>query len=36
MALDGVQAREMEDNLLGETTGDVADAFRAITAMVVE
>ena len=36
MAFDGVQAREMEEHLLSDHTGDAVDAFRAITDMVVE
>lgn len=30
------KAREMEDELLGGNTGDVAEAFRTITSVVVE
>jgi len=36
MSLDGSKAREMENLALGENSGDVANAFRAITSMVVE
>ncbi len=36
MSLDGSKAREMENLALGENSGDVAEAFRAITSMVVE
>lgn len=35
MTLDSTTAQELENNALGENSGDVAEAFRAITAMVV-
>ena len=34
--LDKSKARELENELLSENSGDVAEAFRAITSMVVE
>ena len=36
MSLDGSRARELENELLGENGSDLAEAFRAITSMVVE
>lgn len=36
MSLDGSEAKRMENELLGENSSDVAEAFRAITSMVVE
>ncbi|GEM_PF-1181103 len=36
MSLDGSRVREMENELLGENSSDLAEAFRAITSMVVE
>ncbi len=36
MTLDGSKAREMEKSALEENPGDIADAFQAITSMVVE
>jgi len=33
---DKSKAQELENDLLGEHSNDVADAFRAITSMVVE
>lgn len=34
--LDARKARDIENELLGENSSDVAEAFRAITSMVVE
>ena len=34
--LDSSKAMELENKALGEHSNDIADAFRAITSMVVE
>jgi hypothetical protein len=34
--LDKSRAQELENELLGDNSSDVAEAFRAITSMVVE
>jgi len=36
MSLDANKAREMENVALGSNSSDVAEAFKAITSMVVE
>jgi len=36
MKLDGSKAREMENSLLGDNVSDIAEAFRAITSLIVE
>jgi len=36
MTLDGSKAREMEKQALGESQSDAAEAFKAITSMIVE
>lgn len=36
MSLDRSKAREMENEALGDNSSDLAEAFRAITSMVVE
>ncbi len=36
MTFDTTQARELENQMLGESNSDVAEAFRTITALVIE
>ncbi len=36
MSLDTSAAREMENEVLGEHSSDLAEAFRAITTLVVD